>query len=96
MKTNYLNRGIIHAEIDNERDRQDAKFGDENNKNSISEWMCIAVEEVGESCQAANDLRKHSYSAASIAHLREELIQSAAVLFAIIEQIDAKNQNLFL
>lgn len=96
MKPNYFNRGIIHAEIDTERDRQDAKFGAENAKNSISQWLCIAGEEYGEACQAANDLPKHSYSAESIAHLREELIQSAAVLFAIIEQIDAKNQNLFL
>lgn len=95
MKTNDV-RGVIHAEIDNERDRQDAKFGAENTKNSISEWLCIAGEEYGEACQAANDLRKHSYSAASIAHLREELIQSTAVLIAIVEQIDAKNQNLFL
>jgi NTP pyrophosphatase (non-canonical NTP hydrolase) len=48
--------------------------------------MAILTEEVGESAEAALDA--HFYPDRSLAHLREELIQVAAVAVAMVEHID--------
>lgn len=73
-----LNR-IIRADIDDERYRQDQKYGGGDNDYPV--WMTILGEEVGECCQAVLKRR-------GLRNLRTELIHVAAVAVAAIEQID--------
>ena len=49
-------------------------------------WLAVLTEEVGVSAQAALEI--HIDPTASLDHLREELVQVAAVAVAIIEHID--------
>jgi hypothetical protein len=60
-----------------ERDRQDAKWGEQNHHHAY--WMTILGEEFGEACKAA--LEK------DIENLKDELIQVAAVAVAAVENI---------
>lgn len=83
---------LVHAE----RDRQDAKFGEQWGK-TYFEWASILGEEFGEVCQAVNDLAQLADDLLGgvvpdtmdgvdeLAHIRDELVQVAAVAIAWLE-----------
>lgn len=77
----------IFQEIAAERQRQDAKWGEQNH--SPIEWCAILGEEVGEVNKAA--LERHFEYAAGVTDLseyRKELIQVAAVAVSMIQCLD--------
>ncbi len=77
----------ILREVLSERVGQDAKWGAQVHDFTITMWMTILVEEVGEACQAT--LRNRLCAdGGSFADIRRELVQVAAVAVAVIEQID--------
>lgn len=83
-------REQIYQDVDDERDRQEARFGSQ--FHSWPVWSAILSEECGEVAQAS--LHAHwgdSFAADDprLAHLREELIQVAAVAIQMVEKIDA-------
>lgn len=69
----------IFESIRNERKRQDDKWGADRDLNNY-EWLAILMEEVGEASQDS----LNGY----ILRLRGELIQSASVIVAWIENLD--------
>ena len=79
-------RDTIYTDISTERDSQDAKWG--NQHHSVPVWSAILTEECGEVAQAALEVAFHGEED-RLAHLREELVQVAAVAVHIIEKIDA-------
>lgn len=80
--------GVL-AEVQAERTRQDERWGEQNGHDF--EWVSILTEEVGESAQAANEANfKSSKTRGDFTHLREELVQVAAVAVAWIEAIDRR------
>ncbi len=82
----------IFNEIKQERQRQDAKWGEQNH--CPVEWCAILGEEVGEVNKAA--LEAHFYplfnNDVQLANYREELIQVAAVAVAMIESFERNKQ----
>jgi hypothetical protein len=87
---------VIDDEIVRERYSQNIKWTPDClgiQKHDIMTWMTVLFEEVGEAAQAALTFRFKPSDEAT-AHLRYELIQSAAVIKAIIERIDARDGNL--
>jgi NTP pyrophosphatase (non-canonical NTP hydrolase) len=81
----------IFQEIAAERQRQDAKWGEQNH--SPIEWCAILGEEVGEVNKAA--LERHFEYATGVTDLseyRKELIQVAAVAVSMIQCLD-RNMN---
>lgn len=74
--------GYIYSDITAERRRQDEKWGDQ--VHSPATWMAILAEEFGEAAGAMLE-GKSSW--------REELIQVAAVVVAIVEAYDAGRFN---
>lgn len=79
-------RDSIYADITAERESQDAKWG--NQVHSMPIWSAILTEECGEVAQAA--LQVHWPEGDDpLKHLREELVQVAAVAVHIIEKIDS-------
>lgn len=70
----------ILAQITEERERQDNKWGEQNH--SDGDWSLIFNEEYGEAAKARleEDYRQ----------FRKELVESAAVLVAWIEAIDRR------
>lgn len=79
-------RQVIYADISAERDAQDAKWGNQNHDMPV--WSAILTEETGEVAEAA--LRVHfDGETDNLAHLREELVQVAAVAVHILEKIDS-------
>lgn len=73
--------------IDEERDRQDAKWGVQNH--TPEWWLAILMEEVGELAQAI--LETHFDNGTDLggtANIRKEAVQCAAVAMAMIECID--------
>lgn len=77
----------IYADITAERASQDAKWG--NQVHSMPVWSAILTEECGEVAEAALVTAFRGDTAEHLAHLREELIQVAAVAVHIIEKIDS-------
>ena len=80
-----MNQALILKEILNERDRQDAKWGEQNHHPLM--WFSIIGEEFGEMCHAFNE---YSFSD-NIEHLEQmqhEAIQVAACCVAMIECIE--------
>jgi NTP pyrophosphatase (non-canonical NTP hydrolase) len=75
-------RDVILAHIDAERDRQDAKWGGVPGIDRRDDFTYAAVlgEEYGEACQA--------WLQRDVVALREELIQTAAVAVAWVEELD--------
>lgn len=73
----------ILNEIKAERQRQDAKWGEQNHHPFV--WLAILGEEVGEVNKAALE---HSFSGKSLDEYREELIQVASVAVAMVECLD--------
>lgn len=68
-----------------ERQRQDQKWGVQNHDPLT--YLAILMEEVGEATQAALQLR-FGGDKGSVDHLREELVQTAAVALACVECLD--------
>lgn len=82
----------VLQEVLAERVRQDEKWGEQNGHDF--EWVSIMTEEVGEAAQAANEANfKSSKTRGDYAHLREELVQVAAVAVAWIEAIDRRRAS---
>lgn len=79
------NRDQIFTDISAERDSQDAKWG--NQFHSMPVWSAILTEECGEAAEGALRVEFHGEED-HLAHLREELVQVAAVAVHIIEKID--------
>ena len=81
----------VLAEVRAERERQDAKWGEQNCHDF--EWVSILAEEFGEAAQAANEANFTSGNRrGDWSHLRSELVQVAAVAVAWIECIDRRAQ----
>lgn len=78
-------RESIYADIDAERERQEAKFGPQ--RHPWPTWSAILTEECGEVAEAC--LMAHWGSEADLDHLRAELIQVAAVAVQMVEKLDA-------
>jgi NTP pyrophosphatase (non-canonical NTP hydrolase) len=78
-------RDMIINEVHNERDRQDAKFGDQIS-NTAQEWLVILVEEVGEVARALCDGNMASY--------RKEIIEVAAVAVSMAESFDRRTDRM--
>jgi len=72
------------SELKQERDRQDARFGQQDH--TPERWCVILGEEFGEVCRAVYD------NTLDPAHLRSELIQVAAVALAWLEATE-RNPN---
>ena len=66
--------------VADERQRQDHKWGTVRGHLSHDRWLSILVEEAGESAEAMND---HDQG-----HLREEVVQVAAVCIAWLQHGD--------
>lgn len=80
----------ISDDIRNERIRQNVKFRDEiftSGTHNFSTWSMILGEEVGELDEAMSDIL-FCKEGATMAHVREEAVQVAAVAAALIERID--------
>lgn len=82
-----MDRTNIYRDIDNERDRQDARFG--NQLHSWPIWAAVLSEETGEVSEAC--LHAHWHEEGGLEHLREELVQVAAVAVAMLEKLDSGN-----
>ena len=77
-----MNKSQIIESILAERDRQDAKWGEQNHE--IFKWLAILGEEVGEINKAALE---NQYD-----ETINELIQTGAVVVAMIESLE-RNKN---
>ena len=75
----------IFTEIASERRRQDELWGPQQHDWPV--WSAILTEETGEVAEAA--LRVHFGHDVDLDHLREELVQVAAVAVHMVERIDA-------
>lgn len=76
-------------DINDERDRQDAKWGVQNHPASV--WLTVLTEEVGELAEAVLVVRgepRDLTMSQAIADMRKEAVQSAAVAMAFVEWID--------
>ena len=78
-------REPIYRDIDDERERQERKFGPQRHDWAV--WSAILSEECGEVAEAC--LRARWGEDRDLDHLREELIQVAAVAVQIVEKIDS-------
>ncbi len=82
----------VLLEVEEERTRQNEKWGEQNHDHG--QWLFIFMEELGEVCKAETE----AMAAANVAawesvtlqrkQYRRELVQSAAVLVAMIESYD--------
>lgn len=77
-------RAAIYGDIDAERDRQEATWGPQ--LHSWPVWAAILGEESGEVAEAC--LQAHWQEDGGLAHLREELVQVAAVAVQMLEKLD--------
>lgn len=75
----------IFDDIAAERAAQDEKWGVQ--RHHDFEWSTILMEEIGEVAQAA---LHDSFGGRAAGTLREELIQSAAVIVAWVEDLDQR------
>jgi NTP pyrophosphatase (non-canonical NTP hydrolase) len=80
-----MDRTRIYRDIDDERDRQDARFG--NQMHSWPIWAAILSEETGEVSEAC--LEAYWQEEGGINRLRAELIQVAAVAVQMLEKLDS-------
>jgi len=81
LATAAVRRSIL-AEVSDERDRQNAKWGGVPgiDRRDDHTYAAVLTEEVGEACKA--------WLERDVAALREELVQTAAVAVAWIEELD--------
>jgi NTP pyrophosphatase (non-canonical NTP hydrolase) len=82
-----MDRTDIYRDIDAERDRQESLYGDQLHSWPI--WAAILSEETGEVSEAC--LQVHWHEENALAHLREELVQVAAVAVQMLEKLDSGN-----
>ncbi|MBS4171922.1 hypothetical protein KHA87_01425 [Bacillus sp. FJAT-49736] len=76
----------VLVDVDNERIRQNKKWGKQ--RHTVGKWLGILGEEFGEVCQAINRIHFPSDAKETDAdNLYEELIHTAAVAVAFAEQI---------
>lgn len=80
-------RDQIFRDISNERDRQESLFGSQ--YHSWPVWSAILSEECGEVAEAC--LKVHWSQVDDLSHLREELIQVAAVATQMIEKLETND-----
>lgn len=80
-----MERTSIYRDIDAERDRQEAKFGRQ--LHSWPVWAAILSEECGEVAEGC--LQAHWREPDGLEHLREELVQVAAVAVQMLEKLDS-------
>jgi NTP pyrophosphatase (non-canonical NTP hydrolase) len=73
----------VSLDVLSERCKQDSKWGEQNHDPFT--YLTILGEEYGEACQAALHDR---FGGNEAGRLRDEMVQVAAVAFAIIECID--------
>lgn len=90
----------ILTELVDERQRQDAKWGEQNHPMPV--WMTVITEEIGEASEAvlkwwfASDYTDKANELANelrIDTIRTELIQVAAVTVAAIESFDRQRKS---
>lgn len=77
------NFDLIADEVRHERARQDMLWGAQTHE--PYKWLAILTEEVGEAAKAAYEAESQGKS---LTDYREELIQVAAVAFAMVECLD--------
>lgn len=82
-----MSRQEIFAAIDEERIKQDAKWGQQDHDDLL--WGAILAEEVGEAAQAAL-FSKYNPCDMHTNGLRQELTQAAAVIVAWLEAINRR------
>lgn len=82
-------RHDIFYEVSAERDRQDLKWGQQNHAPII--WCGILGEEVGEVNKASIE---SYFDGKDLSEYRTELVQVAAVAFAMIECLDRNNHRI--
>jgi hypothetical protein len=80
----YLQQRIL-GEVGDERERQFNKWGDQ--IHTVTHWMAILVEEVGEADKEAVEYEVDLHPL-YIDRMRKELIEAAAVAVAMVEWID--------
>jgi NTP pyrophosphatase (non-canonical NTP hydrolase) len=80
-----VDRTRVYRDIDDERERQEEKWGPQLHSWPI--WAAILAEESGEVAEAC--LRAHWQEDGGMAHLREELVQVAAVAVQMLEKLDS-------
>jgi NTP pyrophosphatase (non-canonical NTP hydrolase) len=80
-----VDRTRIFQDIIDERDRQERKWGSQ--LHSWPVWAAILAEESGEVAEAC--LRAHWQEHGGLDHLREELVQAAAVAIQMLEKLDS-------
>ena len=83
-------RATIYERIDEERDRQDGKWGDQSD-HTWFKWLAILTEEVGEAAEVTlqlHDAVDPLFIRQRIAWLRRELTQVAAVSVACLELLE--------
>lgn len=76
--------GGVLNEVAAERDRQDAKWGEQNH--DLPVWITVLAEEIGEAAQEV--LAARAGERPAMLRCRAELVQVAAVAVAAIEYID--------
>ena len=82
------NRDIVLQLIDEERNRQDAKWGEQNH--AQFQWVGILGEEFGEYCQAVNETYLNNATEqhkGGIDNMMEELTHVAAVTVGAMESL---------
>lgn len=79
----------VLSEVAAERAQQEAQWGEQNHDGPI--YLMILTEEVGEVAKAMRDYRYKGTLPARAEHIREALIQVAAVAVALIEAWDRGN-----
>lgn len=84
----------ILTDVAAERERQDVKWGEQNHDDA--HWAPILGEEFGEAMTEVNNIlwyKGEIKKEVLIQHLREELVQVAAVAVAWIECFDRRESN---
>lgn len=89
------NRQQIINQINDERDKQDLKWGEQNH--FPERWVGILGEEYGEFCQAVNETIFYNGSnKGGYENIRIEAIQVAAVAIAFLECLDRNKEKWWL
>lgn len=78
----------VLADVADERTRQDARWGRQDH--SDMQWLAVLTEEVGEVAKCLCEMNVPGNGHSTVQHLREELIQVAAVAVAAVECIDRR------
>ncbi len=82
---------VALGDVEQERIRQDARWGPQCGKNTDHVWLAVLAEEVGECANALLRSRPEDGSPTDWrAELRAELVQVAAVAVAWVECLDSR------